>query len=221
MRVDDLTLAALDPDGDDRSLPALLSRRAAGKFPVDEWGFDPELTLVVSSLATLRWSVEVRGGDRVPELGAALILHNRRPSPADQLALAVGLARATGRPLRFTGVPDRSPLLPALRRIGGVPGDEADLRSLFRMGELVAAPFARVLRHPFGLGRPNPEAVAAAMEAGVPILPVAIEGPPPGRRRTVHVGAPISTRRRRSALAADEVAESVRRRVEDLVAGPS
>lgn len=213
---DDLVLAALDPDGEDRSLPALLGHRVSGQYPVDEWGFDPELAMMLSGLAAARWSVSLHGIEHVPEVGPVLLLHNRRPLPGDQLALATAVGRATGRPVRFTGVPDRLPALSVLRRLGGVPGHPADLRSLFRAGEVVAASFDLVLRRPFGGGAPGTTVVEAAMEAGVAIAPVLISGPALGRRREIRIGAPVSTRRRRSALSVAELAESIRRRVDHL-----
>jgi hypothetical protein len=219
MSTDYSTLAALDPDAEDRSFPALLGRRLSGRFTVDEWGFDAELAVLLAPLAVLRWDASAEGADGLPEHGPALLLHSRRLLPSDRLCLSASIWSATGRPVRAAGTSDRAPWFPITRRLGGVPTDLADLRSLLRAGEVVAWPFSLVVRDPFGVGVPPARVVEVAMEIGVPILPVAVRGPLLGRRRRIQIGAPIATRRRSVAVTPDEVAATVRRQAEALTAG--
>lgn len=118
----------------DRSLVTVARRRADGSFDTDAWGLDADL---VSVLGRLLPTVGVRtiGAGRVPD-GPALLLW--RGSSLGWVHVAAGVGSATGRPVRFTGMPDIAPVSAVLRRLGGVGGDVADLRGLLRLGNLVA-----------------------------------------------------------------------------------
>lgn len=118
----------------DRSLATVARRRADGSFDTDAWGLDADL---VSVLGRLLPTVGVRtiGAGRVPD-GPALLLW--RGSSLGWVHVAAGVGSATGRPVRFTGMPDIAPVSAVLRRLGGVGGDVADLRGLLRLGNLVA-----------------------------------------------------------------------------------
>ncbi len=196
--VTDDELAELDPDRHDDSYPALLARRISGRFEVDEWGYDADLVAGLAPLGALRQSAEVLGADHLPEIGPALVVTNRRMAPVEPLLLAAALGRASGRPVRFASVPDLVPIGPLLRRLGGVPGNEHDLRSLLRAGDIVIRPLAFDLRRPFGPGRPVANALAVAQAVGAPIIPVRVEGFELGRHRLVTIGQPIVTRRRQA-----------------------
>ncbi len=202
MTVTGADLAELDPERGDRSWWAVIGRRVTGSYPIDAWGFDPDLAQVLAPLADARWRVDVEGAEFVPEVGAALCVHTQRLGPLETLMVAAALASATGRPCRFAGVPDVAPVGPLLRRLGGVPAGVDDLRALLRAGEVVVTGAGLDPRHPRGPGRVGEATLAVALAAGVPIVPVAVRGPLAGRHRQLVVGDPVPTRGRRAARAA-------------------
>lgn len=234
---DDL-LEALDPDRGAPSFRDLVLRRVRGTFVVDEWGFDPDLVAALAPLAHLRWSLSVDGAEYLPEIGAALVVTNQRHEPLSALLTAVALRAVTHRPVRFSGVPDVVPVAPALRRLGGVPDDLDDLRSLLHAGEVVVRSFRGSLVDVAGLGDPETDALGVALALGVPVVPVHLSGTVVGRRRRLLVGAPIVTRRRTrpvarrgwpdahvgsaaaAAASADGLAETLRRRMAQLADAP-
>jgi hypothetical protein len=210
-------LEALDPDFERDDLPALLYRRMTGQFRIDEWGLDRDLVAAVAPLARLRWAVRADGDHHVPEIGPALLVHTRRLGFSEPAALGMAVRKATGRPLRVAGVPSRGPLAWPGRRLGGVPSNVDDLRSLLRAGELVALALGREPLHPFH-APPVPVApVEIALGLGVPILPVAIVGLEPARRWVVRIGPPIVTRRRRATGDPLELADATRARLQHLL----
>lgn len=118
----------------DRSLTAIAQRRLDGTFEVDQWGLDTDLLSVFARLVP-PVGVRVTGGGRVPD-GPALVLW--KGSRLGLAQLLSGLGSATGRPVRFCGVPDVAPVSAVLRRFGGVGGTPSDVRGLLRNGDLVA-----------------------------------------------------------------------------------
>ena len=219
MTVVDADLAALDPDLSHDDLVSLVSRRVSGRFTIDEWGLDRDLLVAASLLARLRWSVQVEGERSLPEIGPALLVHTRCLGLSEPAVLSVAVGQAVGRPLRAADYLGGAPgLLGSLaRRLGSVPRDGADLRSLLRAGEIVAAPLGRELRHRFHVGPVPPAPLEVALAAGAPIIPVAVRGLEVGRRWTVSFGRPIPTRRRRSVVDASELAVATRERLQTLV----
>jgi hypothetical protein len=217
MTVVDADLAALDPDLQCDDLGSIVGRRLSGRFSIDEWGLDHDLRLALSPLVRARWSLRLEGEVALPEIGAALLVHTRRVGWSESTVLASAVSRATDRPLRVTGVPAVGPLAPLARRLGAVPGNPADLRSLLRAGELVGVPLGRELLHPFHVGPVPVPPIAAALAAGAPIIPVAVLGLEVGRWWTVRFGRPISTRRRRTVSDPAELAEATRIELQHLV----
>ena len=217
MTVTDVDLDALDPDLERDDLLALIYRRATGRFRVDEWGFDRDLLAAVAPLARLRWTLRIEADHLLPEIGPALLVHTRRLGISEPAVLAAAVRRTTGRPLRTAGVPGRGPLAPSARKLGGVPSNAADLRSLLRAGELVSIPLGREPLHPFHVP-PVPEApIGVALSVGAPILPVAVCGHEAGRRWSIRFGAPIVTRRRRTTGEPADLAETTRDRLQQLL----
>jgi hypothetical protein len=53
-----------------------------------------------------------------------------------------------------------------------------------------------------------------AIDLGVPVVPVAVSGPPLGRRARIEVAGPIDTGSQRGPLATTELAELVRRTIQ-------
>lgn len=190
----DEQLAEIDPDRQDLSYPSLLARRLTGAFPLDEWGFDRDLALILTPVASLLPRPRVHGVEHLPEVGSALIVADRWLAPFERVLLAATLARATRRPVRFTGVPDVAPLGPLLRRLGGVSGSSHDLRSLLRSGEVVLCAPGLDSHRLIGPGRPPEAALAVAMATGAPVLHLRLGGCLLGRGREVRLGEPVRTR---------------------------
>ncbi|HVN50612.1 MAG TPA: hypothetical protein VMT43_04225 [Acidimicrobiales bacterium] len=219
MTVVEADLEALDPDLERDDLPALVYRRVTGRHQVDEWGLDRDLVAAVVPLARLRWSVRAEGDQHIPEIGPALLVHTRRLGISEPAAVGMAVRRVTGRPLRVAGVPSRGPLAWSGRRLGGVPSNVDDLRSLLRAGELVALGLGRELLHPYHAPPVPVPPVEVALALGVPILPVAVVGMEPARRWVVRVGQPLVTRRRAATGDPTELAEATRARLQRLLTG--
>ncbi|MCC5954339.1 MAG: hypothetical protein JJU45_19990 [Acidimicrobiia bacterium] len=213
----DRSLGVGDPELIDRSPLAIAGRRVTGRFLVDEWGLDSDLVAVVGRLPSVRWGAKVHGAGRIPD-GPALLVHDRHPADLGWLVVVAAIGRATGRSVRFTGVPDVAPLMALARRVGGVGSDPADLRGLLRAGNLVTIGlgWGHVVRTPGG--PPAPWAIEAALATGAPLVPVAVHrGGLRALRPEVRIGEPVATRRRRSARAADDVSSEVCARVAALL----
>ena len=219
MTVVEADLEALDPDLERDDLPALVYRRVTGRHQVDEWGLDRDLVAAVVPLARLRWSVRAEGDQHIPEIGPALLVHTRRLGISEPAAVGMAVRRVTGRPLRVAGVPSRGPLAWSGRRLGGVPSNVDDLRSLLRAGELVALGLGRELLHPYHAPPVPVPPVEVALALGVPILPVAVVGMEPARRWVVRVGQPLVPRRRAATGDPTELAEATRARLQRLLTG--
>ncbi len=128
------SMGVSDVERVDRSLTAVARRRMDGSFDTDAWGLDADLVSVLGRVLPT-FGVRTTGAGRVPD-GPALLLW--RGSSRGWIHVAAGIGSATGRPVRFTGVPDVAPVSAVLRRLGGVGGDVSDLRGLLRLGNLVA-----------------------------------------------------------------------------------
>jgi hypothetical protein len=61
------------------------------------------------------------------------------------------------------------------------------------------------------------ELVAPALDAGAPVLPVAVLAAPWRREARVEVGAPVRLRRRSGPLAAAELADAARAAIQRIV----
>lgn len=201
----------------DRSLPAVVARRAKGCEPVDEWGLDHDLASVLGSLLPLRLAVVVVGRELLPD-GPAVLVHNRTPLGLERAAVVLGVGVASDRPVRFTGVPDVAPLLGLLRRVGGVSGHGADVRGLLHAGQLVAVGLRPVRPDGGRTGTLDRAAVLAATAEGAPLVPVAVHLATAWRRARVVLGEPVTTRRRGRARPVDEAAALVRTRIAELAA---
>jgi hypothetical protein len=167
----------------------LVRRRLAGTYEVDEWGLDPDLLVVAERLAGLRWSIEVEGAGSVPPEGPAVVVASRRVGISEPLVLAAALRRATGRAVRFLGLPDVPVVGPALRRVGSAVERPEELAGLLRAGGLVSLHLGRKLRRGRA-GRLVPE-LLAPVPAAVPVLPAAVVGRELGRSWRVVVGPPV------------------------------
>jgi 1-acyl-sn-glycerol-3-phosphate acyltransferase len=171
-----------------------LRRRLAGDYPVDEFGFDAELTKSVL-MAPMRplyeryFRVETRGMEHVPDTGAALLVANHSGAlPLDAIMTQVALLdhHPASRHLRMLGADllFRLPIIATIARKGGVTlACNPDAERLLTEGHLVG-----VWPEGFkGIGKPYSERyrlqrfgrggfVAAAVRTGAPIIPCSIIG---------------------------------------------
>jgi 1-acyl-sn-glycerol-3-phosphate acyltransferase len=171
-----------------------LRRRLEGHYPVDDFGYDPELTedLLIPMLRPLadRWfRIDVHGIEHVPTAGAALIVANHSGTIAlDALMTQVVLHdhHPAHRTLRMLGA-DLVFALPFVgslaRRAGHTLACHPDAERLLASGEVVG-----VWPEGFkGIGKPYSERyklqrfgrggfVSAALRTGAPIIPVSIVG---------------------------------------------
>ncbi len=172
-----------------------LRRRLDGDYPVDEYGFDVDLTehVLMPLFRPLydKWfRVEVNGLDNVPATGSALLVANHAgglwPIDAAMTALAVHHEHPAGRYLRMLGAdlvfatPGAGSLA---RKTGATLACNSDAERLLNAGELVG-----VWPEGFkGIGKPFRERyklqrfgrggfVQSALRTGAPIMPVSIIG---------------------------------------------
>lgn len=200
-----------------RSPLAVLKGRVTGDYELDEWGYDRDLVDLLDPVMALRWRVELSGAEHIPVSGPAVLVANRRIGDQEPLVLARGVRRATGRRVRFLGIPDIAPLGPALRRVGGAVGRPEELASLLRAGHVCTVPLSRRLRHRRRAGTLAPEALVPALELGVPVLPVALVGREIRGGWHVYVGEPVDHPVHRGPLALSELAEAVHDGVQALL----
>ena len=173
---------------------AFLRRRITGDYPIDDFGFDPDLTehVLLPPLRPLydTWfRVETRGLDNVPDTGAALVVANHSGTlPLDALMTSLALldhhpARRHLRMLAADLVFSMPVLAPLARKGGNTLACNADAERLLSSGELVG-----VWPEGFkGIGKPFRERyklqrfgrggfVSAALRTGAPIIPCSIVG---------------------------------------------
>lgn len=174
------------------ALSARLARRARGEHAVDEWGLDPELVGLGDPLFGLRWDIRVEGAERLPAVGGAVVVWNRRSGLSEPWVLGRGIRRAAGRYVRVVGAPDVAPVGPLVRRLGAVLDRPDEIRGLLRAGHLVGVPAARQVRGRDRVGAVDPDRLRPALEVGVPVHPVALLGREVGRAWQVVVGPPVS-----------------------------
>jgi 1-acyl-sn-glycerol-3-phosphate acyltransferase len=173
---------------------AFVRRRITGDYPVDEFGFDPDLTdtLVLPALRPLYeryFRIETRGMENVPSEGGALIVANHSGTiPVDSTMTTVALhdhhpAHRHLRMLAADLVFTLPVIAPMARKTGSTLACNEDAERLMKSGELVG-----VWPEGFkGIGKPFSERyklqrfgrggfVSAALRAGVPIIPCSIVG---------------------------------------------
>jgi 1-acyl-sn-glycerol-3-phosphate acyltransferase len=173
---------------------SFLRRRLTGQYPVDEFGFDPELTEtllypVLRLLYQKYFRIEVSGIENLPTDGSALLVANHSGTvPVDALMLTIGVFDETPlhRHLRLLGADllFRVPVLSELARKGGSTlACNPDAERLLRNGEYVGV-FPEGFK---GIGKPYRDRyklqrfgrggfVSAALRTGAPIVPVSIVG---------------------------------------------
>jgi 1-acyl-sn-glycerol-3-phosphate acyltransferase len=173
---------------------AFLRRRITGDYPVDDFGFDVDLTdnmmlPVLRPLYEKYFRIEVRGMENVPSEGGALIVANHSGTvPIDSTMTQVALhdhhpAHRHLRMLAADLVFTMPVVAPMARKSGSTLACNEDAERLMSAGELVG-----VWPEGFkGIGKPFSERyklqrfgrggfVSAALRSGVPIIPCSIVG---------------------------------------------
>ncbi|MER7761233.1 1-acyl-sn-glycerol-3-phosphate acyltransferase [Streptomyces sp. NPDC097619] len=173
---------------------AFLRRRVTGEYPVDEFGYDEELTdqvlmTLMRPLYEKYFRVEVKGIENIPTEGGALIVANHSGTlPLDGLMLQVAVhdEHPAQRHLRLLAA-DLVFMLPVVnelaRKAGHTLACAEDAQRLLEAGELVG-----VMPEGFkGIGKPFGDRyrlqrfgrggfVSTALRAGTPIVPCSIVG---------------------------------------------
>jgi 1-acyl-sn-glycerol-3-phosphate acyltransferase len=173
---------------------AFVRRRITGDYPIDDFGFDSDLTdsLILPALRPIYekyFRIEARGMENVPATGGALIVANHSGTvPVDSAMTTVALhdhhpAKRHLRMLAADLVFTLPVVAPAARKSGATLACNEDAERLMKSGELVG-----VWPEGFkGIGKPYRERyklqrfgrggfVSAALRAGVPIIPCSIVG---------------------------------------------
>jgi 1-acyl-sn-glycerol-3-phosphate acyltransferase len=187
------------------------------KRSVDDWGRDPAFVCGVHRLARLRWQVTVEGEEHLPRRSGALLVASSRRFSLSALFAALSIAEATGRPVRFVGRPDSSPVGDAMRRLGALLARPDEIAGALRHGELVL-----IATRPTGSSRHagtiDYALVAPAVLTGSSIIPVAALSSSSTRAARVKIGPPVRpTARRRGPLAEVELADATQRSLQRLL----
>ncbi|MFN2525261.1 MAG: lysophospholipid acyltransferase family protein [Actinomycetota bacterium] len=182
--------AAEEPSG----FGEFVRRRLAGDYPVDDFGYDPELsrTLLLPLMKPLYekyFRVRTVGIERIPAEGAALLVANHSgtiPLDGAVLQYAVATEHPQRRVLRqiAANLAFRTPFFGPIARKGGAAlANDEDAQELLRRGEIVGV-FPEGFK---GVGKGWSERyrlqrfgrggfVQLALRNRVPIIPIAIVG---------------------------------------------
>ena len=176
-----------------REAVARASRRLAGNYTEDEWGFDEEFNEAVYPFFELLydrwWRVQASGVENVPSHGRALLTANHAgilPWDATMMSLAIMREHPLPRYPRFL-VLNWAFELPwssmVMRRVGGVPASPYNAMRLLEQDELVAVfpegvkGTGKAYRDRYRLQRFGRGGfVEMALNTGSPIVPVAVVG---------------------------------------------
>jgi len=184
---------------------------------VDGWGRDAVFVQRVATMASLRWSVDLGGVDRLPARAGALIVVNARRYSLAPVFTALAVGEATGRPVRFVGRPDTAPVGALLRRLGGLLEHPDEVRTALRAKQLVVMGTGREL-NPQRVGRIDHRLIGAAVQERVRVHPAAATSSPLSRRARVEIGTEVNAgRSRRGPLAELELADAARNRIGALL----
>ena len=194
----------------------LLRRRVDGTFAVDPWGLDAELVELLAPAARLRWDIDVQGALDLPD-GPFVVVISRRLGLSEPWVVAEAVRRTADRHVRFVGVPDVAPVGPTLRRLGAVVDRPDEIAGLLCAGEVVGLTLGREPVRRGHAGALHPEVLAPVVAAGVPVVPVAVDGREWGRYWRVVLGEPIEAAVHPGPLAVAELAELTRLAVQALL----
>jgi len=171
-----------------------LSRRLSGDYPVDDFGYDPELAREVllplaKPLYDNYFRVRTLGVDRIPATGPALLVANHSgtiPLDAVMLQYAVATEHPQKRTIRNVAatLAFRTPFIgPLARKSGNAVACDEDALELLRRGELLGVfpegykGVGKGWRERYKLQRFGRGGfVELALKSRVPVVPVAIVG---------------------------------------------
>ncbi len=171
-----------------------LRRRLTGNYPIDDFGYDPELYREVllpltRPLYERYFRVRTLGVERIPDMGPALVVGNHSGTVALDAVIAqyaVATEHPTRRVIRNIGADlvYQLPLIGPLARKGGAAvATEEDAQELLRRGELVGVypegykGVGKGWRERYKLQRFGRGGfMETALRTRVPIIPVAIVG---------------------------------------------
>ncbi len=203
---------------------AVTSLAWLGNWDVDDWGRDDTLVRLASRLTGLRWRMSIGGLEHLPAApggprrspGALLVTNARRFALTPWL-VALGLAGATERPVRFVGRPDTAPLGSLARRLGGLLARPDEVAGALRAGQLLVVGASGTL-DPHAVGAIDHRLVGAAVATGSPVIPTAVSMSPWTRSTRIELSAPIRPpRRRRGPLAELELTDLVSQRITTML----
>jgi hypothetical protein len=171
--VKDVSDFGLDADRVSRpeSFGRALLRRLDGRYPMDPFGLDPQLSDLAVPIMGAVVRVRVEGGEHVPATGPAVLVSNRGFGILEPAAVGLAVQRATGRRLRVVGAPHVPIAGDLTRRLGAISASPEDVTACVRAGHLVAVPLAPTWLRT-GAGMP-PLALMQALTKS-PIVPVAV-----------------------------------------------
>jgi 1-acyl-sn-glycerol-3-phosphate acyltransferase len=171
-----------------------ISRRMAGRYYEDEWGFDEEFAEAVypffDFLYEVWWRVQATGVENVPSHGRALVVSNHSGSlfPFDASMLVGAIMKEHPlprwpRPMVLNWAFELPYLSFFMRKIGGVPASPFNAIRLLEQDQIVMV-FPEGVK---GTGKPFSERyrlqrfgrggfVEVALRTGSPIIPVAVVG---------------------------------------------
>jgi 1-acyl-sn-glycerol-3-phosphate acyltransferase len=176
-----------------KEIRGLIERRAHGQYSTDAYGMDAEIVELVRPIAGFLyrgwWRVGVSGLEHVPGSGGALLVANHAGIvPWDGMMIATAILEEHAEPRVARTLHDRwlaaAPgLAPALAAVGQAPAMPENAERLLREGQLVtvfpegAQAAGKLFRNRYRLtGFQAGPYVRAALQAGVPIIPVAVIG---------------------------------------------
>ncbi|MDQ3963216.1 MAG: acyltransferase family protein, partial [Actinomycetota bacterium] len=169
-------------------------RRLAGDYPIDDFGYDPELAREIllplaGPLYEHYFRVKTLGIERIPDEGAALLVANHSgtiPMDAVMMQYAVAIEHPRERTVRniAANLAFRMPFIgPLARKTGNAVACDEDAIELLRRGELVGVfpegykGVGKGWRERYKLQRFGRGGfIEIALKTGVPIIPVSIVG---------------------------------------------
>jgi hypothetical protein len=198
-----------------------LRRRLGGRYPLDPFGLDAQLSDLVAPILRSTVRVTVTGEHHLPAQGAAVLAMNRGFGIFEPTALTIAVMNATSRRARVVGAPGVWGVGAALRRFGAIAATAADLGAALDAGHLVVVPLAPTWLSATA-GAPPLELLQVCMR--VPVIPVAVR--PAGPLGTaisgwkLTIGAPIvgdDSIAPGDPLGAAELSETIRNAVDNLL----
>jgi hypothetical protein len=186
-------------------------------WDIDDWGRDDRFARFAARVGRLRWDVTIGGDERLPKRGAALVVVNSRRFALTPWVVALALAERTGRPVRFVGRPDTAPFGSLARRLGGLLARPDEVAGALHHDQVLVIGATGVIDGR-KVGTIDHRLVGPAVEANVPVFPVAVTAPLSSRVGRIEVGRPVRpSTRRRGPLSEFELTAQLKARLETML----